>query len=145
VVRPVTLVAAAPWRTDADDCPLDPLPPARPHLASPLPLQVCVNVQELQAPVVPWFPTRISDIDQFSTKTLDAGAELESDHPGFSDTEYRNRRRAIVEAALTYRHGEWPQHADLGEPTSDAGLGTDHDPPSLSFNPSRRSFGVCPL
>ena len=33
---------------------------------------------------VPWFPTKISDIDAFSTKTLDAGAELESDHPGFS-------------------------------------------------------------
>ncbi len=40
----------------------------------------------LHAPtVVPWFPLRISDIDKFSTKTLDAGVELESDHPGFAD------------------------------------------------------------
>lgn len=40
----------------------------------------------LHAPaVVPWFPTKIAEIDRFSTKTLDAGAELESDHPGFSD------------------------------------------------------------
>lgn len=60
----------------------------------------------LQDPVlVPWFPTHISDIDSFSTKTLDAGAELESDHPGFSDAEYRERRRRIVEAAGAYRHG----------------------------------------
>jgi phenylalanine-4-hydroxylase len=40
----------------------------------------------LHAPsIVPWFPLRISDIDKFSTKTLDAGSELESDHPGFAD------------------------------------------------------------
>ena len=38
-----------------------------------------------QEPItVPWFPRHISDIDNFSTKTLDAGAELESDHPGFN-------------------------------------------------------------
>ena len=57
-------------------------------------------------PVVPWFPMHARDIDSFSTKTLDAGAELEADHPGFSDAEYRARRRAIVEAAASFRHGE---------------------------------------
>lgn len=76
--------------------------------------------------VVPWFPTKIAEIDRFSTKTLDAGAELESDHPGFSDAgaggerlsgpsllpelflcpaEYRSRRRRIVDAALSFKHG----------------------------------------
>jgi len=54
----------------------------------------------------PWFPMHARDIDSFSTKTLDAGAELEADHPGFSDAEYRARRRAIVEAAGSFRHGE---------------------------------------
>lgn len=67
--------------------------------------QACPSVAVNQAKVVPWFPTRIGDIDAFSSKTLDAGAELESDHPGFSDEGYRARRRAIVEAASTYRHG----------------------------------------
>jgi phenylalanine-4-hydroxylase len=57
------------------------------------------------AVIVPWFPTRISDIDSFSTKTLDAGADLESDHPGFSDAEYRARRASIVAAASAYRYG----------------------------------------
>jgi phenylalanine-4-hydroxylase len=56
--------------------------------------------------VVPWFPMHARDIDSFSTKTLDAGAELEADHPGFSDAGYRARRRAIVEAAASFRHGE---------------------------------------
>lgn len=55
--------------------------------------------------VVPWFPTSIRDIDNFSTKTLDAGAELDSDHPGFKDIEYRERRRKIVENASTYKFG----------------------------------------
>ena len=54
----------------------------------------------------PWFPMHARDIDKFSTKTLDAGAELEADHPGFRDAEYRARRRAIVEAAASFRHGE---------------------------------------
>ncbi len=57
-------------------------------------------------PVVPWFPTSVRDIDSFSTKTLDAGAELEADHPGFQDKEYRERRRRIVENAATYKLGE---------------------------------------
>jgi phenylalanine-4-hydroxylase len=34
-----------------------------------------------------------------------AGAELEADHPGFRDAEYRERRRIIVHNASTYRHG----------------------------------------
>lgn len=56
--------------------------------------------------VVPWYPTSLRDIDSFSTKTLDAGAELESDHPGFSDQEYRERRRNIVANASTYKFGQ---------------------------------------
>ena len=54
---------------------------------------------------VPWFPRSISDLDLFSAKTLDAGGELESDHPGFSDETYRKRRAMIVENATTYKHG----------------------------------------
>lgn len=36
--------------------------------------QSALGVQMVAPKVVPWFPTRISDIDSFSTKTLDAGA-----------------------------------------------------------------------
>lgn len=57
--------------------------------------------------VVPWFPTKISDIDNFSTKTLDAGAELDSDHPGFRHEDYRTRRKLIVDNASKFRHGTW--------------------------------------
>lgn len=59
----------------------------------------------MEPTLVPWFPTHISDIDSFSIKTLDAGSELDSDHPGFSDALYRERRRIIVEGAQNYKHG----------------------------------------
>jgi phenylalanine-4-hydroxylase len=64
------------------------------------------GVQMVAPKVVPWFPTHISDIDNFSTKTLDAGTELESDHPGFNDEEYRERRRLIVATAAQYKYGQ---------------------------------------
>ena len=59
-----------------------------------------------EAESVPWFPVTARDIDMFSAATLDAGAELESDHPGFSDEAYRARRYAIVAAARAFKHGE---------------------------------------
>ena len=49
---------------------------------------------------------KAADIDLFSTKTLDAGTELESAHPGFSDLAYRARRLEIVEKARAFRHGK---------------------------------------
>jgi len=66
----------------------------------------CVGTKESPPVTVPWFPTRIGDIDTFSQKTLDAGAELDCDHPGFKDEEYRERRRMIVEISQKYKIGE---------------------------------------
>ena len=54
---------------------------------------------------VPWFPRRASEFDAFTSKTLDAGSELESDHPGFVDEEYRDRRRMIADIAMNYKQG----------------------------------------
>eukprot|EP00761_Pharyngomonas_kirbyi_P012842 gb/GECH01012869.1/.p1 GENE.gb/GECH01012869.1/~~gb/GECH01012869.1/.p1 ORF type:complete len:530 (+),score=104.32 gb/GECH01012869.1/:1-1590(+) len=53
----------------------------------------------------PWFPRKISDLDYFNQKTLEYGDELDSNHPGFSDKEYRDRRAMITENAKQYRHG----------------------------------------
>jgi phenylalanine-4-hydroxylase len=52
---------------------------------------------------VPWFPRHISDLDKIANRTMDAGADLESDHPGFSDEVYRERRAKLTEIALTYK------------------------------------------
>jgi len=64
---------------------------------------------------VPWFPRHITDLDSFSQKTLDAGAELESDHPGFSDTVYRERRKMIVDNAGKYKYGMEIPHVDYNQ------------------------------
>jgi len=58
------------------------------------------------APLVPWFPRCISDLDRFSKTTLDAGDKLQSDHPGFNDPVYRKRREHIAALAREYSHGE---------------------------------------
>jgi len=55
---------------------------------------------------VPWFPRSVADLDAFAKSTLDAGAQLESDHPGFNDADYRARRAAITANAQRYRQGE---------------------------------------
>lgn len=53
--------------------------------------------------VVPWFPKRIRDLDEYSNRVLSFGAELATDHPGFTDSEYRQRRLDIAELAKYYR------------------------------------------
>eukprot|EP00042_Codosiga_hollandica_P024182 m.100215 g.100215 ORF g.100215 m.100215 type:complete len:425 (+) comp51460_c0_seq1:66-1340(+) len=53
-----------------------------------------------------WFPRRIRDLDCFANRVLDAGDELEADHPGFQDAAYRARRNELAKLATTYRHGQ---------------------------------------
>ncbi len=55
---------------------------------------------------VPWFPRRIVDLDRIANHTLEAGADLHSDHPGFNDPAYRERRAMIDDLARHHRHGE---------------------------------------
>ncbi|XP_023019066.1 protein henna [Leptinotarsa decemlineata] len=55
---------------------------------------------------VPWFPRRIRDLDRFANQILSYGAELDSDHPGFTDPVYRARRKYFADIAFNYRHGE---------------------------------------
>ncbi|KAG4071537.1 hypothetical protein HA402_011691 [Bradysia odoriphaga] len=55
---------------------------------------------------VPWFPRRIRDLDRFANQILSYGAELDSDHPGFTDEVYRNRRKYFADIAFNYRHGQ---------------------------------------
>lgn len=55
---------------------------------------------------VPWFPTRVQDVDIFANEVLDAGSDLQSDHPGFNDAEYRARREELARLAKEHRFGD---------------------------------------
>jgi len=54
---------------------------------------------------VPWFPVHIKDLDKFANQILSYGAELDSDHPGFTDPVYRARRKEFADIAFHYKHG----------------------------------------
>lgn len=55
---------------------------------------------------VHWFPRHASELDLIAHRTLDAGVDLESDHPGFNDKEYRARRGELARNAIQHR---WDQ------------------------------------
>lgn len=62
--------------------------------------------EQIEDEVVPWFPIRIRDLDRFANQILSYGAELDSDHPGFTDPVYRQRRKYFADIAYHYKHGE---------------------------------------
>lgn len=64
---------------------------------------------------VPWFPRRIRDLDRFANQILSYGAELDSDHPGFTDQTYRERRKYFADIAFNYKHGQPLPHVDYTE------------------------------
>ncbi|CAB3405293.1 unnamed protein product [Caenorhabditis bovis] len=64
---------------------------------------------------VPWFPQKIADIDQFANRILSYGAELDADHPGFKDAEYRARRKFFADIAFNFKHGDKIPRIDYTE------------------------------
>jgi phenylalanine-4-hydroxylase len=65
---------------------------------------------------VHWFPRHMSELDLIVHRTLDAGVDLESDHPGFNDETYRARRAELAKNANQHR---WDQTIPRIEYTSD--------------------------
>lgn len=56
-----------------------------------------------QAPLVPWFPGNLTDVNMMGKKLLKAGdGLLEVDHPGFMDEHYKKWRDYIAKVAIDY-------------------------------------------
>jgi phenylalanine-4-hydroxylase len=52
---------------------------------------------------VHWFPRHVSEIDLIANRVLDAGLDLEADHPGFLDPSYRSRRAELAKFAFEHK------------------------------------------
>ncbi|KTF92051.1 hypothetical protein cypCar_00016077 [Cyprinus carpio] len=68
--------------------------------------RVADDVRIVQEEKIPWFPKKISDLDKCNHLITKYDPDLDQDHPGFSDPEYRKRRGIVSELAFNYKHGD---------------------------------------
>uniref|UniRef100_A0A674CD37 Tyrosine 3-monooxygenase n=1 Tax=Salmo trutta TaxID=8032 RepID=A0A674CD37_SALTR len=66
--------------------------------------RVADDVRTIPEEKVPWFPRKIRDLDKCNLLITKYDPDMDQDHPGFSDPEYRKRRRFIAELAANYKH-----------------------------------------
>lgn len=59
-----------------------------------------------EPPTVPWFPMKLSDLDDMGTDLQDPDQGLADDHPGFTDKEYIKRRDQIAALGIGYKMGD---------------------------------------
>ncbi|CAG9799492.1 unnamed protein product [Chironomus riparius] len=54
----------------------------------------------------PWFPKHASELDDCNHLMTKYEPDLDMNHPGFADKEYRARRKMIAEVAFSYKNGD---------------------------------------
>ncbi|XP_039999803.1 tyrosine hydroxylase 2 [Xiphias gladius] len=68
--------------------------------------RVAEDVRSIPEDKVPWFPRQIRDLDGCNMLITKFDPDMDQDHPGFSDAEYRKRRAFISELAFRYKQGD---------------------------------------
>ncbi|XP_063294562.1 tyrosine 3-monooxygenase isoform X1 [Pelobates fuscus] len=68
--------------------------------------RVSEDVRSTREDKVHWFPTKIAELDKCHHLVTKFDPDLDLDHPGFSDQEYRKRRKMIADIAFCYKHGD---------------------------------------
>lgn len=51
-----------------------------------------------------WFPSNKKDLDKIANNTLEAGKDIDANHPGFNDKTYRERRKFLASYAIQHRY-----------------------------------------
>lgn len=68
--------------------------------------KVCKNVLLIDPIECNWYPKHISDLDKVANRVIHGGTDLESDHPGFHDVLYKERRSELANIAMNYKYGD---------------------------------------
>ncbi|XP_069596386.1 tyrosine 3-monooxygenase isoform X1 [Ranitomeya imitator] len=74
--------------------------------------RVSEDVRTTKEVKVHWFPTKIADLDKCHHLETKFDPDLDLEHPGFSDQEYRKRRKMIADIAFSFRHGDLIQRVE---------------------------------
>ncbi|XP_072856117.2 tyrosine 3-monooxygenase isoform X2 [Pogona vitticeps] len=68
--------------------------------------KVAEDVEGNREGKAPWFPTKIRDLDRCHHLVTKYNPDLDCEHPGYTDPEYRKRRAFIADLAFNFRHGD---------------------------------------